>query len=102
MKTNDMYQGNFCLKSSPHPTTKLKDWDSTPANISYLEKWLYYLLQDDCPVAVPVAMLKGVEYKLQHMRKNFSSRLTGGVVVKKSTPPKTLAAAWKSMCANSL
>jgi len=98
MKTNDMYSGNFCLKNSPNPTIKLKDWSSTPANISYLEKLLRYLLQDDCPVCVPEAMVKGIAYKSEHMRTNLSYRLIGDVVVvKKSTPLAVLANAWRAL-----
>ena len=96
MKTSNMYKGEFRLKNSPNPDTQLKDWIATPANISYLENWLRYLMNDDCEIAVPVAMLKGVEYKLQHMRKELSTALHSKTVEQRQ-PPKKLAAAWKAM-----
>lgn len=96
MKTNNMYKGEFRLKNSPNPDIQLKDWAATPTNISYLEGWLRRLLQDDCEIAVPVAMLKGVEYKLQHMRNQLSTALHTNTV-KAVQPPKRLADAWKAM-----
>ena len=96
MKINSMYNGEFRLKNSPNPDIQLKDWAATPANISYLEGWLRRLLQDDCEISAPAAMLKGVEYKLRHMRKELSAALHSPTV-KTPTPSSRLAAAWKAM-----
>ena len=69
MKTSEMYQGEFCLKKSPWPTTKLKDWPVNQQALHWLQGYLLSVLQQG---KCPEAMKKGLAYKEKHLRSELS------------------------------
>jgi hypothetical protein len=68
MKIKQMYSGDFKLGSSPFGNTKLKDYPTTPQALSFLESRLSFLMDDNLPTKPPQAILKGIAYKMEHIR----------------------------------
>lgn len=71
MRIKQMYSGDFKLGSSPFGATKLKDYPATPQALSFLESRLAFLMDDNNPTNIPEPMLKGIAYKVEHIRKEL-------------------------------